>query len=251
MKTHMKIKVSSFCNHQWKAIPAIGVRKYMCTQCGMFGFKLKDDPSGWVHEHSVEVSDDLLEQYIELGQPLMTYEEPRKKPGPKYGSVRIHVDNDCAHDWVPAPEYSDEAHPRLKCTKCNRIGRKWASTGETIPFVKEYADSLRRYQIRRQRLENMPICEHEWELEPRLGTKFINRYECKKCKWLGYRTGTRVPIKVHTALATDKIRSENGSRKDLDLATNEPATTQQQKNCKSDEVLQGVEGPIQTSGGSL
>jgi len=220
MKAHTKIKISSFCNHHWKAVPAIGVRKYMCSQCSMFGFKRKDDPLHRMHEHSVEVSDDLLEQYIAFVQPVVTYEEPERL-GPKPGITRVHEDDVCAHDWVPAPEYSDNHHPRLKCTKCERVGKE-RSTGEIVTFAREYAESLRRYQIRKQHLEDEPICEHEWELVPELGTKCINRYECKKCKWLGYRAGTRVPILVHTALSVDRIRSENGLRKESDDKEREP-----------------------------
>jgi hypothetical protein len=213
MKNTTRIKISANCQHHWKAILALGTRKYMCTECSIFGFKLKDDPLPRVHEHSIEVSNYLLDQYIELVQPTVTYVEPEKRSGPKPGIIRMRADNSCAHDWIPAPEYSDETHPRLKCTKCGRVGRKWASTGEVLPFVEEYAASLRRYQIRKQHLEMEPSCDHDWELVPHLGTKHINRYECKKCKWLGYRTGIRVPIKVHTALSVDKIKSADELRR--------------------------------------
>lgn len=220
MKTHTKIKVSAFCNHQWKAVPALGVRKYMCTQCSMFGFKRKDDPLHRMHEHSVEVSDDLLDQYILLAEGWKTVAMPEERSGPKPGIIRMREDG-CAHDWVPAPEYSDTHHPRLKCTKCSKVGKE-KSTGEIVVFVKEYADTLKRSQLHKSRLEAEPPCEHEWELAPELGTKCINRYECKKCKWLGYRVGHRIPILVHTALSVYKIRSENGLRKESDGKEREP-----------------------------
>ena len=246
----MKIKVSTFCNHQWKAVPAIGVRKYMCTQCGMFGFKVKDASLNRVHEHSIEVSDYLLDQYIELVHSTGGHVEAERL-GPKPGLFRMREYDNCEHYWVPAPEYSDNHRTRLKCTKCERVGKRRA-TGEVVAFVKEYTERLRRYMIRKQHLEAEPVCEHEWKLLPLLGTKFVNRYECKRCKWLGYRVGNRVPIKVHTALSTDRIRMENGlKRKEADIATKEPATSQQQENCKSEKVLQDVEDSVQTSGGTF
>lgn len=221
MKNTTRIKFSMYCQHHWKAVPGVGVRKYMCTECSMFGFKLKDDPLPRVHEHSIAVSNDLLDQYIELGQPIGTYVDPEKRRGPKPGIVRMREYEGCDHNWVPAPEYSDNHHPRLKCTKCKRAGKARAS-GEIVVFVKEYTDSLRRFQIRRQHIKDEPICEHEWEPIPRLGTKCINRYECKRCKWLGYRVGSRVPIQSHTALAVDKIRSERGLRKEADVKERGP-----------------------------
>ena len=215
------IKVSTYCHHRWKAVPKLGVRKYICTECSMFGFQIKGDPLHGIREHSVDVSTDLLDQYIELVQPTVTYVEPEKRSGPKPGPVRMHEYDGCDHNWVPAPEYSDNHHPRLKCTKCKRAG-KARSSGEVVVFVKEYADSLRRFQVRRQHIEDEPICEHEWELVPNLGTKCINRYECKRCKWLGYRVGSRVPIQAHAALAVDKIRSGHGLRKESDGKEREP-----------------------------
>ena len=231
------IKVSTYCHHRWQAVPKIGVRKYMCTECSMFGFQLKGDPLHGIREHSIEVSKDLLDQYIELGQPTMTYMEPEKRAGPKPGPVRMHEYDGCEHNWVPAPEYSDILFPRLKCTKCPSIGRELA-TGEIAPFSRDYAGSLRRYQCK-QHLEGEPLCEHEWELAPLLGTNHVNRYECKKCKWLGFRVGHRVPIQAHPAYSVARIRSENGLRKEPDEHSKESIVAEGTK----EEIHQEQESP--------
>jgi len=206
MKSTARIKIPTFCLHHWKPIPAIGVRKYMCTECLMFGFRLKCDLVSRTHEHSVEVSNDLLDQYLAL-VPVATYKEPEKRSGPRPGPFRMLEYDGCEHKWVPAPEYSDCRHSRLQCTKCKRLGRKLA-TGEITPFVKEYDDSLRRSHKVQQRLNQEPACAHEWKPVPQLDTKCVKRYECSKCRWLGYRVGVRVPIKTHTVYSTDRIRSE-------------------------------------------
>ena len=208
----MKIKVSTFCNHQWKAVPAIGVRKYMCTQCSMFGFKRKDDPLHRIYEHSVEVSDDLLDQYILQRGSEVTHTRLEEKSGPKPGIIRMREDDACAHEWVPAPEYSNNHHDRLKCVKCNRVGRE-KSTGEVEVFVEEYAETLKRYHLHNQHLEKEPMCAHDWESAPQLSTKGVIRYVCKKCGWLGYRLGMLASIKPHSVFSNDKIKGRHGLRK--------------------------------------
>ena len=68
---------------------------------------------------------------------------------------------------------------------------------------------MKKYEIHKQHMQMEPVCLHEWEPIPRLSTKCLSRYECKKCGWLGYRMGNKVPVQVHTALSVDRIRSED------------------------------------------
>lgn len=187
----------------------------MCTQCSMFGFKRKDDPLHRMYEHSIEVSDDLLDQYILLAEGWKTVAMPEERSGPKPGIIRMREEDGCAHDWVPAPEYSDTRHPRLKCNKCCRVGKE-KSTGEIVSFVKEYADTLKRSQLHKSRLEAEPPCEHEWELAPQLATKGVHRYMCKECGWLGYKLGIRSQIKSHSVYSNDKVKGIHGLRKESD-----------------------------------
>jgi len=212
----------------------IGVRKYMCTECFMFGYRLRGSSATGIREHSIEVSDDLLEQYIALDQPALIDVMLEKRRGPKPGISRMREYEECAHSWVPAPEYSTEHFPRLRCTLCTRIGRKLL-TGDIVPFGEHYAGSLRRIQTHKEHPEGEPLCEHEWELVPQLGTKHINRYECRKCEWLGYRMGTKASIRAHTMFSINRIRSENGLRKEPDVEGTKEEIHQEQESSQTFE----------------
>ena len=52
------------CTHRWQRVPHLGKNKFKCDWCELFGFC--NSAGGPIVIHSKEVSEDLMEQYIQL-----------------------------------------------------------------------------------------------------------------------------------------------------------------------------------------
>ena len=154
-----KTKPITYCQHHWMHIPMLGNKKYMCTECHIFGFKIKSDPFNRIQEHSAVVSDDLLEQYMALGCTAEVAQD--KKPrGPKPCFVRpMRMPNGCTHTWVHAPEFEEVGSPqRFKCENCGQIGKR-TPEGDTQPYSKSYEENLYRYWVKRTKAKLMAVVE--------------------------------------------------------------------------------------------
>lgn len=64
------------CAHRWQRVPHLGKNKFKCDWCELFGFCSLAGSK--VTPHSKEVSEDLLEQYLQL-----TMQREGKIPHPK------------------------------------------------------------------------------------------------------------------------------------------------------------------------
>ena len=153
----MRTKIPTFCPHRWVHIPTLGTRKYMCPMCHMFGFQIKGNKR--IQEHSILVSDDLLEQYLELDTSCRHKIEAKPR-GPEPGYPRpAKRFVACNHTWVDAPEFTEsESHKRYKCITCGRIGTH-AKLGEIQPYSRSHEGDIYRYWEKRNKAQLKPNME--------------------------------------------------------------------------------------------